>query len=45
MGFRDPYVIQVGGSGRDWRIIIGSGIAGKGGTLLVYASKELASGA
>ena len=45
MGFRDPYVIQVGGSGNDWRIVIGSGIDGKGGALLVYASTELTTGA
>ena len=43
-GFRDPYVLEVGGNGRDWRIVIGSGIAGEGGALLVYASKELTSG-
>ena len=45
MGFRDPYVIQTGGGGRDWRIVLGSGIAGQGGALLVYASPELTSGA
>ena len=45
MGFRDPYVIEAGGGGRKWRIVLGSGIAGAGGALLVYASSELTSGA
>ncbi len=45
MGFRDPYVIETGGSGRNWRIVLGSGIAGAGGSLLVYSSPELTSGA
>ena len=44
LGFRDPYVIETGGGGRDWRIVLGSGIAGRGGALLVYASAELTSG-
>jgi hypothetical protein len=44
MGFRDPFVIEAGGGGRDWRIVLGSGIAGRGGALLVYASPELTSG-
>ena len=44
MGFRDPYVIETGGSGRKWRIMLGSGIAGAGGSLLVYSSPELTSG-
>ena len=45
MGFRDPYIIESGGGGNNWRIMLGSGIAGAGGTLLVYASPDLTSGA
>lgn len=43
-GFRDPYVIQTGGNGRDWLLVIGSGIDNKGGALLLYRSQELSSG-
>ena len=45
MGFRDPYIIEAGGGAHKWRIVLGSGIAGAGGALLVYASPELTSGA
>ncbi len=45
MGFRDPYIIETGGAGRNWRIVLGSGIASAGGSLLVYSSPELTSGA
>ena len=43
-GFRDPYVIQQGGLEQPWRIILGSGIKGRGGTLLVYESQHLTHG-
>ncbi len=44
-GFRDPYIIQRGGGGRPWRIAIGSGIKGSGGTILQYTSDHLLEGA
>ena len=37
-GFRDPYVWSEGGQ---WRMAVGSGIAGVGGTVLVYTSRDL----
>ena len=43
-GFRDPYIIQRGGPKRPWRIAIGSGIKGKGGTILLYSSDDLLQG-
>ena len=44
-GFRDPYIIQQRGKGRPWKIAIGSGINGQGGTILQYSSDELLQGA
>ncbi|BDA48086.1 Fructan 6-exohydrolase [Coccomyxa sp. Obi] len=44
VGFRDPYIIQRGVDGRPWQLIIGSGVKGKGGTLLLYTSDNLLSG-
>ena len=43
-GFRDPYIIQRGGEGRPWKIAIGSGVRGQGGTILQYTSNELLQG-
>ena len=44
-GFRDPFVIQRGGGGKPWLLIIGSGIKGKShGTILLYQSDKAASG-
>ena len=43
-GFRDPYIIQRGGPERPWRIAIGSGLKGKGGTILLYSSDSLLQG-
>lgn len=44
-GFRDPYIIQRCGGGRPWKIAIGSGIKGSGGTILQYTSDHLLEGA
>ena len=44
-GFRDPYIIQQGGGGRPWKIAVGSGVKGQGGTILQYTSDELLKGA
>lgn len=43
-GFRDPFVFQRGGSGREWITLVGSGIQGEGGAVLVYRSSDLTSG-
>ena len=45
VGFRDPYVFARGGAGRPWKLLLGSGVAGRGGTLLVYRAASLTSGA
>jgi hypothetical protein len=44
VGFRDPYIIQRGSNGGLWKLIIGSGIKKKGGTLLLYTSDSLLQG-
>lgn len=44
VGFRDPFIIQQGGCGKPWKLILGSGIRGKGGTLLLYTSDSLQHG-
>ncbi len=38
------YIIQTGGNGREWLLLIGSGIDGRGGALLLYRSDHLSSG-
>jgi beta-fructofuranosidase len=39
-GFRDPFVWREGGG---WRMLVGSGIQGQGGTVLLYESADLLS--
>ena len=43
-GFRDPYIIQRGDGQNKWKMLLGSGIEGQGGTLLVYEASQLDSG-
>ena len=43
-GFRDPYIIQRGNGQNKWKMLLGSGIEGQGGTLLVYEASQLDSG-
>ena len=43
-GFRDPYVIQKGDAQKKWKMLLGSGVEGQGGTLLVYEASDLGSG-
>lgn len=43
-GFRDPYIIQTGGANQKWKMLLGSGIEGQGGTLLLYETADLTSG-
>ena len=43
-GFRDPYIIQRGGPNQKWKMLLGSGIEGQGGTLLLYEATGLTSG-
>ena len=45
-GFRDPFVVQRGSPGKKpWLLILGSGIKGRGGTILLYQSHSAAAGA
>ncbi len=44
VGFRDPYIIQKGGNGKPWTLVLGSGVKDKGGTLLLYTSDSLLHG-
>lgn len=44
-GFRDPFSFARGGGGRPWKLVLGSGVPGRGGTLLVYHAPTLTSGA
>lgn len=43
-GFRDPYIIQQGSPNQKWKMLLGSGIEGQGGTLLLYEATHLTSG-
>ena len=43
-GFRDPYIVQKGGPKQKWKMLLGSGIKGQGGTLLVYEASDFHSG-
>lgn len=43
-GFRDPYIIQQGHGQQKWKMLLGSGLEGQGGTLLVYETTHLSSG-
>lgn len=43
-GFRDPFVFAQKSDSSPWKMIIGSGIEGQGGTILVYHSQDLSKG-
>ncbi|PNH04923.1 hypothetical protein TSOC_008958, partial [Tetrabaena socialis] len=43
--WRDPWFVETGdGCGRQWTMLIGSGLKGAGGTALVYRSHEITKG-
>ena len=44
-GFRDPFVFQRKTDSSPWKMIIGSGAEGQGGTILLYESQHLSNGA
>ena len=46
VGWRDPYIFETKSkdSGREWGMLLGSGIKGKGGSVMIYRSKNLKSG-
>jgi len=43
-GFRDPFIFQRGGNGKEWIMLVGSGVRGQGGAVLVYRSYDLTNG-
>ncbi|GMH42065.1 hypothetical protein BSKO_09984 [Bryopsis sp. KO-2023] len=43
-GWRDPFVFEKGGNGKEWGLLIGTGIENKGGSVMVYKSKSLSEG-
>ncbi len=45
VGWRDPYIFEVGGSGRQWGMLMGSGLKGRGGAVMIYRSNSLLGGA
>ncbi len=45
VGWRDPYIFEVGGNGKEWGMLLGSGLKGKGGAVLIYRSASLHEGA
>ena len=46
VGWRDPYIFETrsADSEREWGMLLGSGIKGKGGSVMIYRSKSLRSG-
>ena len=44
MGWRDPFIFETGGDGREWGMLLGSGLKGKGGAVLIYRSASLYDG-
>lgn len=44
VGWRDPYIFERGGNGKEWGMLMGSGLKGKGGAVLIYRSVDLYSG-
>ena len=42
-GWRDPFIFRKGDADNEWLMLIGSGIKGRGGTVLKYTSKDVLS--
>jgi beta-fructofuranosidase len=43
-GFRDPFVFARKTESSPWKMIVGSGFKGQGGTILLYHSQSLTEG-
>ena len=43
-GWRDPFIFETGGNGREWGMLMGTGLKGQGGAAMIYRSKDLLSG-
>lgn len=47
VGWRDPFIFEVkgqGGNGREWGMLMGSGLKGQGGAIMIYRSDNLYGG-
>lgn len=46
VGWRDPFIFEVGGSseGGRWGMLMGSGLKGKGGAVMIYRADSLLGG-
>ena len=47
VGWRDPFIFEFmtkGGQHKEWGMLMGSGIKGKGGSVMIYRSANLRSG-
>ena len=44
VGWRDPFIFETGGDGKEWGMLLGSGLKGKGGAVLIYRSASLHEG-
>lgn len=43
-GWRDPFIFETGGNGKEWGMLIGTGFKDRGGATLVYRSHDLRKG-
>ena len=47
VGWRDPFIFETkgkGGNGREWGMLMGSGLKGQGGAIMIYRSESLYGG-
>lgn len=47
VGWRDPFIFEIkgkGGNGREWGMLMGSGLKGQGGAIMIYRSDNLYGG-
>ncbi len=45
VGWRDPFIFEVGTDTRPWGMLMGSGLKGQGGAVMIYRSDMLLGGA
>ena len=47
VGWRDPFIFEMkgkNGNGREWGMLMGSGLKGQGGAIMIYRSESLYGG-
>ena len=47
VGWRDPFIFEIKGkqgNGREWGMLMGSGLKGEGGAIMIYRSESLYGG-